>query len=287
MCCGSAHAGDHILALGVEQELAVELLGAGGGIAGESNAGAGGVSHVAEDHGLHVDGGAEHVVDVVHAAIVLGAIVLPGAENRVARHHELIVSVLREVDLGVLLDDLLVLGDDFLQGCGVEVGIQLRLLLLLLAVEDLFKVRLFNVEHHVAEHLDEAAVGVIGKARVLGALGQSLDALIVQAEVQNRIHHAGHGELCAGANGDQQGIVAGAELLALQSFELRRGRHPFPCQHSSLTLPRMYSRQASVWMVNPGGTGRPALVISARPAPLPPRMSFILPLPSALPPPKE
>ena len=54
-----------------------------------------------------------------------------------------------------------------------------------------------------------------------------------------------------------------------------------------LTLPRMYSRQASVWMVNPGGTGRPALVISARPAPLPPSTSFILPLPSALPPPKK
>src|ERR1700739_4109027 len=40
-------------------------------------------------------------------------------------------------------------------------------------------------------------------------------------------------------------------------------------------------------MVKPGGTGRPALVISAKPAPLPPRTSFILPLPSALPPPNE
>src|SRR5205085_5381751 len=43
----------------------------------------------------------------------------------------------------------------------------------------------------------------------------------------------------------------------------------------------------SVEMVNPGGTGNPALVISARPAPLPPSTSFILPLPSALPPPNE
>src|SRR6185437_1981618 len=40
-------------------------------------------------------------------------------------------------------------------------------------------------------------------------------------------------------------------------------------------------------MVNPGGTGRPALVISASPAPLPPSTSFILPSPSALPPPNE
>src|ERR1700676_4276542 len=49
----------------------------------------------------------------------------------------------------------------------------------------------------------------------------------------------------------------------------------------------MYSRQTSVWMVKPGGTGSPALVISASPAPLPPRTSFIFPLPSALPPPNE
>src|SRR5512142_3235174 len=40
-------------------------------------------------------------------------------------------------------------------------------------------------------------------------------------------------------------------------------------------------------MVKPGGTGNPALVISARPAPLPPSSSFILPWPSALPPPKK
>src|SRR5690348_959194 len=40
-------------------------------------------------------------------------------------------------------------------------------------------------------------------------------------------------------------------------------------------------------MVKPGGTGSPALVISARPAPLPPSTSFMPPLPSALPSPKK
>src|ERR1700693_3198922 len=38
-------------------------------------------------------------------------------------------------------------------------------------------------------------------------------------------------------------------------------------------------------MVKPGGTGTPARLISAKPAPLPPRTSFILPSPSAFPPP--
>src|SRR5438128_10170235 len=45
--------------------------------------------------------------------------------------------------------------------------------------------------------------------------------------------------------------------------------------------------QTSVEIVNPGGTGNPALVISARPAPLPPSRSFISRLPSALPLPKK
>src|SRR4029077_10637324 len=45
--------------------------------------------------------------------------------------------------------------------------------------------------------------------------------------------------------------------------------------------------QTSVEIVKPGGTGRPALVIRARPEPLPPRRSFMWRLPSALPLPKK
>ncbi len=72
-----AHARDHVLALRVHQELAVELFDAGGGIAREADAGAAGLAQIAEDHGLHVDRGAQHVVDIVDAAIVLGTVVLP------------------------------------------------------------------------------------------------------------------------------------------------------------------------------------------------------------------
>src|SRR3954454_23675270 len=45
--------------------------------------------------------------------------------------------------------------------------------------------------------------------------------------------------------------------------------------------------QTSVETVNPGGTGNPALVISARPDPLPPSRSFMWRLPSAFPDPKK
>ncbi len=129
------------------------------------------------------------------------------------------MRILREVLLGVLLDDLLVFRDDFLQRLGVEVGVELGFLLLLLAVEHVFERRLGDVEHHAAEHLDQAAIGVVGEARIVGALGQALDRLVVQAEVEDGVHHARHGELCARAHADQQRIVGAAQLLSLELFE--------------------------------------------------------------------
>ena len=123
----STDARDHVFALGIHQVFAVELLGAVGRIAGETHARAAGIAQVAVDHGLHVDGSAEHVVDIVNSAIVLGAIVQPGAEHGVARHDQLLVRILRKVLLGVLPDDLLVLLDDFLQSFRVKLGVELDL----------------------------------------------------------------------------------------------------------------------------------------------------------------
>jgi hypothetical protein len=116
---------------------------------------------------------------------------------------------------------------------------------LLDAVEDVLELLLVDVENDVAEHLDEAAIGVIGEAGIAAALGQRFDGLVVEAEVEDGVHHAGHGELGAGADGDQQGIFARAQLLSLQLLEaLERGVHLDV--DLGLTAPRMYSRQASV-----------------------------------------
>jgi len=57
------------------------------------------------------------------------------------------------------------------------------------------------------------------------------------------------------------------------------GGQALPCWGSS--------EHTSALMVKPGGTGIPMLVISARLAPLPPRMFFMVVFPSALPPPKK
>ena len=91
-----ADAGDHVLALRIDQELAVERLLAGRRVAGEGDAGRRGLAHVAEHHGLHVDGGAPALGNVVQAAIGDGARVHPAREHRADRAPELLLRVLRE-----------------------------------------------------------------------------------------------------------------------------------------------------------------------------------------------
>ena len=132
---------------------------------------------------------------------------------------QLIERALRKVLAGLFPDQLLVLGDDFLAALRAEFVIELDLLALLDGVEDVLELLLGNVEHDVAEHLDQAAIGVVGKARIVAELGQRFDSLVVEAQVENRVHHAGHGELRAGADGNQQRIFARAELLSLQLFQ--------------------------------------------------------------------
>ncbi len=101
---GRAHAGHHVLALGVDEEFAVKDFFAGGGVAGEGDAGAGLVAGVAEDHGLHADGGAPFGGDVVFAAIDDGAVVHPGAEDGADGAFQLLPRIGGEFLAGALLD---------------------------------------------------------------------------------------------------------------------------------------------------------------------------------------
>ena len=211
---GGAHACHHVLALGVGQKLAEQLALAGGGVAGEGHAGAAVVAHVAEGHGLDVDGGAPGVGDVVVPAVHVGPGIVPGAEHGFDGAHQLFLGVGGEVgaDLGLILG--FELAGQLLQVVGGELHVLGDTLLLLHLVDELFKVLLAHLHDHVGVHLDEAAVAVPGPAGVAGLAGEDLHHVLVQAQVEDGIHHAGHGGPGAGADGDQQGIFLVAELLA-------------------------------------------------------------------------
>ena len=95
---GGADAGNDVLALRVDQVFAEQLLLAGGGVAGERNAGAGLLIEVAEYHRLNVDGSAPGIGDVVHAAIDVRARVVPGAEHGLDRLEQLLFGAYREIN---------------------------------------------------------------------------------------------------------------------------------------------------------------------------------------------
>ena len=80
---------------------------------------------------------------------------------------------------------------------GGNFGIGLDAGSLFIFVQDMLEVFGVGIQHDFAEHLDEAAIGVIGEAFVTGQRDQALHGLVVDTEVQHGIHHAGHGELGA------------------------------------------------------------------------------------------
>ena len=73
------------------------------------------------------------------------------------------------------LHDLLVARDQVLPVLGAELGVEAEALALLVVLERLLEGVVLHAEHHVRVHRDEAAVAVVGEARVARGLGQRLD----------------------------------------------------------------------------------------------------------------
>ena len=208
-----------ILALCVDQILTEDALAACCGVTGEGDACAGRVSHVAEDHGLNVDSGTPGIRDIIHHTVVVCAGVVPGAENGLDGFHQLDLGILREFLTHLFLINSFVLSDDILQILCGQLSIIGISMFLFHVLEDAVKESLAHFHDNVGEHLDETAVRVICKAGIAGLLGEALDRDIVETQIQDRVHHTGHGCAGAGTDGDQKGILSVAELLALHAFK--------------------------------------------------------------------
>src|SRR5690348_17913265 len=91
-----ADAGDDILALRIDEILAVEFARAGRGIAREGDAGGAVIAHIAEDHCLDIDRRAPIGRDLVQTSVGDRALVHPRTEDGTDRAPELLLRVLRE-----------------------------------------------------------------------------------------------------------------------------------------------------------------------------------------------
>ena len=209
-----ADARDDVLALRVLEVVAVHALLAAAGVTGEGDAGARVRAQVAEHHRHDVDRGAEVGRNPLLAPVQDGPVGVPGVEDRLDRHVHLLARILREVPAGLVLDDRL---EGLHQACRSSASRSrsffVPLACLAASMADSNSCAL-DVQHGLAEHLDQAPVGVPREPLAAGLLGQAVHRLIGQADVEHRLHHAGHGELGAGPDADQQRVRVVAELAA-------------------------------------------------------------------------
>src|SRR4051812_1851222 len=69
-------------------------------------------------------------------------------------------------------------------------------------------------KYDVGVHLDEAAERVVGEARIAALLGEAVHGAIVEAKIEDRLHHSRHRDWRSGSYRDEQRIFGIAELLA-------------------------------------------------------------------------
>ena len=271
---GGPDARDDVLALGVDEELAEERALAGRGVAREAHARARRVALVAEDHLDDVHRRAEVVRDVVGAPIDPSARRLPRVEHRAGRALQLLARVLRKRRARLALVDLLERRDQLAEVVGGQLDVLPHAATLLEALQLAFEEMPIDTVDDLAVHLDQPAIGVAREARVPGGGGEPVHRDVVQAEVEDRVHHPGHRDRRARADRHEERVAGIAEPLPGALLEPPRRARPSPARAPPAASPvRIVSRQASVVTVNPAGTGIPSAVISARPTPFPPSSS--------------
>ena len=231
-----ADAGDDVLTLGVNQKVTVELLGAIGRIARKGDAGRRGLAFVAKSHGLDVDGSAELVGNAMLFAVDAGALVHPAAKDGLDGKAQLELRIVREDGLAVdnlelgIQGSLDVLGEDALEGLdellqvlGRKLGIDANAGDQASLGQGVLKQVGIDTHNDVGEHLDKAAVAIPGKTRVLRLGNEAQNGVVVKAQVEDRVHHAGHGERSTRANRHEQRVGCVTKLLAAAGLEIGLG----------------------------------------------------------------
>jgi hypothetical protein len=150
---------------------------------------------------------------VIDAPIGDRALPGPGVEDRPDGLLELHLRILREVVEGLKG------AREFLQRFHVQVGIQLNAAITLDARDLVLETTAIDTHDDIAEHLHEPSIRIPGKALIAGLGRKTGDALVVQAEVEDRVEHARHRLPRTGSDRDQERIARIAEALGSRGFE--------------------------------------------------------------------
>ena len=216
----------NVLTLCINEPFAVEEVFARSGVAAEANARCGGVAHVAEYHCHYRHGRTPFCGNAFHLAVKDSALVHPRVEHGADSTPELFHGVSGECLARLLGNSFLEEGYKTLEVFRFELVIEFHALFFLHLLDDFFKGILvvlvygLHAEHYVAIHLYEAAICVVGEAGIASLCCETLNHFVVKTEVKNGVHHAGHRSACAGAYGEEQGVLHIAELALHQVFHV-------------------------------------------------------------------
>ena len=217
---GGTNACNDVFTLGVGQELTEEALCAGSGVTCEGYAGTAVIAHVAECHGLYVDRCAPAVGDIIVTSVNVGTGVVPGTENSLDGTHQLFLGIAGEVLAQFCLVLCLELICQLMQIICVQFHVKLDALFFFHLVDQGLKILFADFHNNVGIHLDESSVAVPCPAGIAGLLRDGVDNCLIQTQVQDGIHHTGHGCSRAGTNGNEERVLGIAELLAGDLFHL-------------------------------------------------------------------
>ena len=211
---GIAGPRDDIFSLGVREELTVELALAGGGVPGEHHAGARLLAEVPEDHRDHADGSPHRIGNVMQAPIVDCAAGIPALEDRRNCAPELFHRLIGEGVARVIGHQRLEPGDQGLQGRKREIDFARGPMGVLRLVEQHLERGLRYAEDDGGIHLHESPITVPREGGIVAPLGQPLHRVIVEAEVQDGLHHAWHRDCGTAAHRHEQRVLFAAKFLA-------------------------------------------------------------------------
>ena len=94
----------------------------------------------------------------------------------------------------------------------------------------------FQAQNHVTVHLHKSPVGVPSKSVIACFFHQALHGAVIQAQIQNCVHHSGHRRSRPGTDRNQQGILRVAEFHADSLFHLAESAFHFFIQGPGILL---------------------------------------------------
>ncbi len=163
---------------------------------------------------------------MVHTVDVRAGVV-PRTEYGFDSLEKLFLGVVGEVFAELRLVFCLELVSEAFKVVRSKVNVVFDALFFLHFVDKLLEIFLTDLHNDVREHLDKSSVTVPSPAGVARLRGDGIYNRLVETEVQNGVHHAGHRSSCARTNGNEQGIFLIPELLAADFFHLVDVSHYF------------------------------------------------------------